>query len=345
MNLRMVYKIFSVCLLALSMGACTAWQNIPRSIGAATSPSPTPTPKPEAYIAYLYEGDLWVIQRNGANQRVVAAAPEGETIQDFVWAPDGSRIYFSIGLQIFEVILQTGNVASAGGLTASPGVSIDRLEMGRDGRTIVVQALDAYESPRLFAVAIGGNDSRELTVDEYGAIIGHRPPVIRNIGEMSVSPDGRRVLFKDIVETGEELFIADTETGARMKVSNLYDLSGFEESVESEGGRRLIEAAWSPDGRCVIFNPMQSCSETGLCYGRLFLVDAWQGAQLQLSVEMMVNLPGEWAGAWAVEPAGERVRDNKLLVYDDGSKIVVADTKGNPKALAEGHHPKWQPMP
>jgi len=333
MNFRIAFTTLYVCLLACLMGACSSWRNIAGSATPAASPVPGPPPKPKPFIAYLYEGDLWVIQRDGTNQHVVAAAPEGETIQDFVWAADGSRLYFSIGLQIFEVVLQTGNVANAGELITRPGVTIDRLEMGSDGKTIVIQALDADASARLFALTVGGSDSRELTIDEYSSVIKPRSPVIRAIGEMSVSPDGRHVLFKDVVGTGEELFVADAETGARIKVTNLYDLSGFEESVETEGGRRVIEATWSPDGRYVIFNPMQSCSETGLCYGRLFLVDAWGGAQLQLSVEMMINVPGEWA------------QGNKLLIYDDGSKIVVADTNGNPRALAEGHHPKWQPLP
>jgi hypothetical protein len=293
----------------------------------------------------LNDGDLWVVRSDGSDQRVLAAAPEGETIRDFIWAADGSRIYFAIGLQLFEVVLQTGNVASAGELAAQPGITIDRLELGRDGKTILIQALDdpqlrprpqfQAEAPRLFAAPIGSRDSRELTVDEYGALARRRPAVIRNFGEMSVSPDGQRLLFKDLVGNGEELFVAEVETGARIRITNLYELTGFEESVESEAvtsGRRVIEAAWSPDGRYVIFNPMQSCSETGLCYGRLFLVDSWGGAQLQLSIEMMIDLPMEWS------------RDSRWLVYDDGSRVVVADTNGNPKALAEGHHPKWQPM-
>jgi len=333
MNFRIAFKNLSVCLLACSMGACSSGLDIGRSATPTVSPAAGPTPKPKPYIAYLHEGDLWLIQSDGANQRVVAAAPEGETIQDFVWSMDGSRLYFSIGLQLFEVVFETGNVASAGELGVRPGVTLDRLEMGREGKTIVIQALDANASARLFALTVGERGSREVTIDEYGSLIKSRPPVIRGIGEMSVSPDGRRVLFKDIVGTGEELFIADAETGARIQVTNLYDLSGFEESVETEGGRRVIEATWSPDGRHIIFNPMQSCSETGLCYGRLFLVDAWGGAQLQLSIEMMINLPAEWSS------------DNKLLVYDDGSKIVVANTNGSPRALAEGHHPKWRPLP
>jgi hypothetical protein len=333
MNLRIAYKTLTLCLLACSVMACAPWQKTARSAAPASSPSPTPTPKSDRHIAYLYEGDLWVIRSDGTDQRVVAAAPEGETVQDFVWASDGSRLYFSIGLQIFEVILQNGNVASAGRLVARPGIVIDRLEMGRDDKTILVHALDTDASARLFAVMIGGTDSREVTVDEYGSAIKQRSTVIRGLGEMSVSPDGQRVVFKDVIGDGEELFVADVETGARIKVTNLNEMSGFEESVETEGGRRLIEATWSPDGRFIIFNPMQSCSETGLCYGRLFLVDAWGGAQLQLSTEMMINLPVEWAG------------DGKLLVYDDGSRIVVAETNGNQRMLAVGNQPKWQPLP
>lgn len=326
-------KTLSVCLLALSVWACSSWRQIGGSAAPSASPGAGPAPKPKPLVAYLHEGDLWVIQSDGTNRRLVTAAPEGETIQDFVWGSYGDRLYFSTAGGLFEVILQTGNLASAGELIAPPGVAIDGLEMGRDGKTIIVRTLDANASARLFVLTIGERESRMLTVDEYNSMIEQRPPIIRAIGEMSVSPDGRRVLFKDVVETGEELFVADTETGSRVKVTNLYELGGFEESVEIEGGRRVIGATWSPDSRYIIFNPMQSCSEAGLCYGRLFLVDAWGGAQRQLSSEMMIDLPGEWSN------------DNNLLVYDDGSRIMVADAGGNLRTLAEGHHPRWQPTP
>lgn len=276
---------------------------------------------------------MWLIRSDGTDQRLATAAPEGEAIQDFVWDAKGDRLYCSVGMQLVEVILQTGNLACAGELIAPPSGSIDSLEMGRDGKTLIVRTLDANASTRLFAVTIGERNSRELTVDDYSSMIELRPPIISAVGAMSVSPDGQRVLFKDVVGTGDELFVADAETGARVKVTNLYGMGGFEESVEIEGARRVIAATWSPDGRHIIFNPMQSCSEAGLCYGRLFLIDAWGGSQRQLSSEMMVDLPGEWSN------------DNKLLVYDDGSKIMVAGADGNARTLAEGYHPKWQPAP
>lgn len=300
---------------------------------AAPTPSVSPTPKPKPLIGYLDEGNLWTIQSDGMNKHLLAMAPEGVVIQDFVWSLDGSRIYFAIGLQFFEVVVQTGNVANAGELTGVPGIAVDRLEMGCDGKNIIVHAMDADTSVRILAFTIGQRGSRELTIDQYNAMALPRSTVVRSVAELSVSPDGKRVLFKGIVESGEELFVADLETGARMQVTDLYELSGFEDSVGTEGGRRVIEAAWSPDGRYIIFNPMQSCSETGLCYGRLFLVEAGGGVQLQLSIDMMVNVPNEWTS------------DGRMLVYDDGSKIVVTDTHGSPKALNEGNHPKWQPTP
>lgn len=323
--------IAALCLGLLWCSACGA-RSAPGSV-PASSASPTPnTPPPKPLMAYLREGNLWIIRSDGTDEQQLAVAPEGTTVQDFVWALDGKRIYFCIGLNFFEVTVATREAVGAGELTAPPGVVIDRLELGRDGKTLLVHALDADAAPRLFAVTPGQHEARELAVDDYLALQQSRPPVVRNVGELSVAPDGRRVLFKDLVGAGEELFIADVETGARQQLTNLYELSGFEESVAIEGGRRVLEAAWSPDGRYVVFIPMQSCSEMGFCFGRLFLVEAWGGTQAQLSAEMMINAPLEWTN------------DSQLLVYDEGDHVVVADTSGATRALAEGHHPKWQPV-
>src|SRR5262245_51240649 len=134
MNLA-ICKILSACLLALSAWSCSSWPRIARSAAPSASPQGSPTPKPKPYIAYLREGDLWVIQSDGANQRLVTAAPEGEAIQEFVWDPDGDRLYFSTGGRLLEVVLQNGNLASAGELSAAPDAAIDSLEIGRGGKT------------------------------------------------------------------------------------------------------------------------------------------------------------------------------------------------------------------
>ncbi|MBI3428211.1 MAG: PD40 domain-containing protein [Acidobacteria bacterium] len=268
---------------------------------------------------------------DGTGLRQIASAPAGATIQDFLWSPDGKRCYYAIGHHFYDVAIETGNLASGGELTAPAGITIDRLEMGRDKRTLVVHALDADSQARVYAVTIGEREARELAVDEYNALASATAPIIRQVGEMSVSPDTQFVLFKEVVGSGEELFVAEIETGRKWQVSNLSVLYGFEPSAETMGGRNILEATWSPDSRYIIFNPSQSCSEIGLCYGRLFLVDRWGGPQLQLSIDMMISLPLEWNGL------------NNLLAYDDGSEIVLSDTNGQTKRLADGNHPKWQP--
>jgi hypothetical protein len=202
MEIRGASAIAIFCLSAALLCSCS--QKNERAAMAAQTPVVSPSPKPKPLVAFLREGNLCAIQSDGMNLRTLAAAPENEAIQDFIWALDGSRIYFSIGLQFFEVVIQTGNVANAGELTAPPGVAVDRLEMGRDGKTIIVHALDANASPRLMALTVGHRESRDLTIDEYNALIQTRSPVVRNVGDLSVSPDTRRVLFKRVDGTGEE---------------------------------------------------------------------------------------------------------------------------------------------
>lgn len=326
---RSLISTLAFSLAAICFPACNS--KPPVANKPVQSPTPTPTPKPKPFVAYLKDGDLWAIRSDGSDERMLAVAAQGQTIQDFVWSADGARVYYVVGSQFYEVAIANGTVATSGALKAPPGVTIDRIEMGRDGQTFAIIAADANTLTRLYAVTIGQSEARELAIDQYNALIPQHPPVVHTVGEMAVSPNGDWVLFKDVVGAGEELFVSNVETGARFQITSLYQLGGFEESVETEGGRRVMEAAWSSDGRYVVFNPMQYCSEIGLCYGRLFLVEAFGGPQLQLSIEMMVNIPNGWA------------TDGDLLVYDDGSRVVVADTQGYPKALTDGHNPKWQP--
>lgn len=331
--LRKFSKFVLGCFYLSFLSACT-WSAAGESHEkpAASISTPSPVPRSQPYVAFLNEGNLWIIQSDGTGLRQLALAPPGEVIQDFLWSADGQHTYFVVGKRFFDVALATGNLASAGELTAPEGVTVDHLELGRDRQTLLVHALDADAQPRLYGVTLGEREARELSVDEYNALAPSVAPIIRRVGEMSVSPDAQYVLSKEVVGTGEELFVAEIETGRKWQVSNLSTLYGFEPSAEATGGRVILEATWSPNGRYVIFNPAQSCSETGLCYGRLFLVDKWDGAQLQLSIDMMISLPLEWNSR------------STLLVYDDGNEIVLSDNEGQTKRLADGNRPKWQPI-
>jgi hypothetical protein len=326
MKVRKITLNAALSLCALLLPACVVTPEGEKPARTQSSPAPR-----LPLIAYLHEGHLWVVQADGAGARLLARAPEGEAINHYVWSRDGSRCYFFIGPQLFAVSLSDGKVVEAGEMALPPEAAIDRLELGRDGATLLAHVLGAGAAPKPFALRVGQREAQELTVDEYQALAQPPPLVVRSFTDLAVSPDGRHLLFKEAVGNDEQLFVSDVETGARHQVSALGALSGFEESALRDGGRHLLEAAWSPDSRHVIFNPAQSCSELGLCYGRLFLAEVWGGTQLPLAREMMVNIPLEWN------------RAGTLLVYDDGGQVLLADTRGQIRRLGEGLRPKWQP--
>jgi WD40-like Beta Propeller Repeat len=303
------------------------------NVAYATSFPPASTAR---YIAYLNEGNLWAIRSDGSDMRMIALAPPFEAIQDFLWSADGQHIYFVVGTRFYDAALATGNLASGGALNLPANVSLDHLELGRDGATIIAHTMDEEGLPRVFGMPIGERAARELAVDEYNAMAAQPAPVIRRVGDLSVAPpngaDARFTLFKESFDTTEELFVSDLETGRRWQITDLAKLGDFEPSAEAIGGRFIIEAAWSPDGRYVLFNPGQSCSETGLCYGKLYLVEMWGGAARQLSLDMMISLPSEWS------------LTQNLLVYDDENEIVFSDQTGLTRRLAQGSRPKWQPL-
>jgi Tol biopolymer transport system component len=324
-TLRFALFLFSLCFLA-----CVVPQG-----RAPVEMQPSPTPQPLPLVAYLKEGNLWVVSADGSQARQLAAAPEDEAINLHVWSLDGQQIFFAVGQKFFAVALKDGQLREAGELIAPEGTTIDRLELSRDGQTLIAHTVEAVpgpnSAPKIFAVTTGKQEGRELTVDEYQALAQPQSATVRKLGDLAVSPDGRHLLFKQLNDNHEQLFVSDIETGARRQITRLERLDGFEEIALLENERRILEAAWSPDGRYIIFNPAQSCSAMGLCYGRLFLVDLWGGAQYPLSREMMVNLPAEWN------------QEGALLAYDDGGQVVLANTQGQITRLGEGNSPKWQP--
>lgn len=303
------------------------------------SPSPSPDPsltKPKQQISYLRDGALWLMKEDGTENRQIVPAPEESSVANQIWAKDGKKIYFNIGLNVYAYVLQEQKIETLGALQLPEGISIDRVELGNDNKTLLFQTIDSSDVmssvSRVYALSVTTPETRELSVDEYHALAPAQSTIVRNAGELSVSPDGRFVLFAEANEKDIQLFISDIETGNRHQITDLSSISDFEPAAMSDGGRRIIEATWSPDGHHVVFVPAQSCSEGGLCAGKMYLVDTWGGAQLQLALEMTANLAQEWN------------HEKNLLVYDDGGKILISDPLGQVKQLAEGNLPKWQPV-
>ncbi len=309
--------------------------NAPSQNPAAAAPSASLPAKPLQVISYLKDGGLWIMKEDGSDNRQVVPAPQEASIANALWAPDGSRVYFNIDLNLHAYVLLEQKVENLGKLEVTEGIALDRLELSTDQKTLLAHLIDTNDAlnfvPKIYAVTVNPIASRELTVDEYHALAPAQSSMIGKVGDLSVSPDGRFVLFAEATEKDVQLFVSDIETGNRHQVTDLSLLDGFEPTAMPDGSRRLIEATWSPDGHHIVFVPAQACSEFGLCSGKMYLVDTWGGAQLQLATAMTANLSQEWN------------HEKSLLVYDDNGQVVISDTQGQVKTLAEGTQPKWQP--
>lgn len=300
-----------------------------------SSPAVSPTPKPLRQISYLKDGGLWLVREDGSDNHQIVPAPEEASIANQLWAWDGSRIYFNIGLNLHAYIPLEQKVENLGALELPEGIALDRIELGSDDKTLLAHTIDTNDVlnsvPKIYAVTFYPLTSRELSIDEYHSLAPTQSSIIAKVGDLSVSPDGRFILFAEAIDSNIQLFVSDIETGNRHQITDLSLLEGFEPNAMPDGGRRLIEATWAPDGHHVVFVPAQSCSEFGLCSGRMYLVDAWGGAQLQLAAAPTASLSQEWNA------------EKSLMIYDDNGQIVISDTKGQLKSIGEGIQPKWQP--
>ncbi len=312
-----LFSLFAAALFA----SCQIHSKTPATI--VTRPSPS--------IAYLREGELWTMMEDGKEEAAVATPPAEEVISDFIWSNDGEALIYAIGSQINRLALPDGKTSVIGSPQLPPGLGIDRLELSRSPQIIIIQTTDADGQNRAFSFSLNDQKTLELSIDGYNRIAPLQPPVVRQLTDLSVAPDLNRLLFKAVPTHHEELFVADLETGARQQITDLNQLDGFEQTSEFDGVRHIIEASWSPDGRYAIFNPAQSCSEVGLCYGRIYLVDSWGGRQQRLSEEMVVN------------PAVEWTPDSKRFLFEDGGHITAGEIGQTVKRLAEGSRPKWRP--
>jgi hypothetical protein len=311
----------------------TAIQAAPAATGQAVPGSPQPRPQP--LVSYLKDGSLWVTREDGGEQRQLVAAPPDRAINYHVWSRDGSRIYFNVGLELYAFDFKEQKAQALAVLPLPPTATLDRLEAGREPGELIARTVDANDTlntpPRVFALKAGQGAPAELSVDEYQAMAPPQSAVIHSVGEMSVAPDGKALLFWEVVGADEQLFVADIETGARLQVTDLSLLDGFDATASPDGVKRLIEATWSPDGEHIVFIPAQSCSEAGFCFGRLYVVSRWGGPAHQLAADMVTNLAAEWN------------RAGTKLVYDDQGQVLIADTHGQIRPLAEGNQPRWQP--
>jgi hypothetical protein len=331
MTLTKVPCTVTLALCSLLFSTCSP--SLREAPSATPSPSLSPTPPPAGLVAFLSEGAVFTVDSEVAGAKPVRIGQAEEQVDEFLWSADGKSVLLASGLRLTSASTDGAGSNLLGVVAAPSGTTLDRLQASLRPDVIIVHANDRAAAPHVYAFETGTRTTRELTIDQYADLVPAEPPTIHGFSEFSVSPDLMRVLYKAAVGIDEQLFVSDLERGYRTQLTAIEAIEGFEESVDGDGGRRIIAASWSPDGRFILFNPAQSCSESGLCYGQLFMVDSLNGKTHRLSQGMMVGLDAAW-----------NKRGTKLL-FEDGGRIFLSTTAGESRALADGNRPRWQPVP
>ncbi|MGA9671895.1 MAG: protein kinase, partial [Terracidiphilus sp.] len=180
---------------------------------------------------------------------------------------DGSRIYFDEGSVGSYHIVQ---IAATGGPTAIVPTGLDNAQitsLSQDGSTLLGAAGDANVLPLLTFPLPAGEPRRVGSIEIYdsdyfpdGRILfsvgkdlsivegdGSNPRKILSAGGLiadpAVSPDGKRLVFTLISPGRGPLSINEANT----------DGSGLHPIVESGDSGRVCCAAWTPDGRYIVY--------------------------------------------------------------------------------------------
>lgn len=274
------FKVFCIC-AALACRAMALEGDADGAVPAAEDWSriylaENPTVSPDgSEIAFDWCGRIWRASSSGG---VASPLTSGDPVDAHpVWSPDGNRIIFSTQrdgyVRIYEMPLDEGGAALAPRPVTSHSEGMTLCSFAPDGRFVAVALRDSVPEARVS----GANTRRAYFVATNGAeeLIFDAPAC-----EVSVSPDGRRVLF---ATTGDTLAARwrkrrpGSTTPANSDVW-LYDIETktFTALADTRADER--EPLWRPDGegfyflsdeggvRNIWFKPL-SFAKDGRCKG------------------------------------------------------------------------------
>ena len=211
---------------------------------------------PSGQIAFVRDGDIWVMDANGGNAIRLTSSPLTE--RDPTWSPDGRTIAFVRahatdgydvcrdklclidpgGGDVRAASFELGPSIMPGTRHAETSYGIDDIAWEPDGTDICVAAnsyaweegIGVMNNNQLYLVHPDGTSQRRI-----GPLI---QGIYGGINELSWRPDGSQLLMSEVFRQG----------GGRAVV---YDLHSEEVTVpfpSERGGRTMWNAAWSPDG-------------------------------------------------------------------------------------------------
>lgn len=219
-------------------------------------------------VAYAQAGAIWSVGFDGEPPTKIV--PKVTWERPLASSPDGSRlIYWDHAQGHWDLWMCGSDGRNPRNLTTDLPGGCRSAVFSPDGRAI---AFMCDGPPGLYTMALDGSGKKRLSAE------GHRddPPVW--------SPDGKRLAFHSLTESGPNVFVADLATG------------------EVSGVGRGSRPQWTPDGRALLFGRTEGVSRLALD-GRTS--SAWTGRKGQ-SYELLASLPGgrvAWR-SWPVERIG-----------------------------------------
>jgi Tol biopolymer transport system component len=200
---------------------------------------------------------LWVMDADGANQRLVTELPEKVEFEAPAWSPDGRSLAFvrhpgEDASQVTVVAVRGGVPVVVGSL---PGASYS-ISWSPDSRALTF-TVKADEALAQYVAAADGSDTYRITAEEDGAGFGHWSPTAEDT--TGVRPEATVVAPAPEASYGGLLVYSCPSAEGREICTVRPD--GTEHSQVTQDGGYASYPRWSPDGRWIAYLSLHEAAE------------------------------------------------------------------------------------
>lgn len=250
---------------------------------------------------------IFVMNADGTHERRLLLDREDPSDDDLgaaEWTPDSKRIVVEINYEIYSMNLRGGNRRK---LTTCQRPCASYPAVGPDGRIAYVDV---------------NADIYVMNADGSGA---HRIVEVSNPGEITWSPNGRKLLYVAGQSAGSDVFVVNA------------DGTGLRNLTHSQ--THQYAATWSPDSRRIAFVR----HVIGQSRRQIYTVSVSGGEARNLSRSRSADGGPDWS------PDGTRIAFSRTLVGEDRSELFVMAADGSDQRrltrnMFEDYAPMWQPL-
>ncbi len=233
--LAMPMRVLAILLALLLL--LIAALSVPLLFGTRSLPATVVTEWRNGLITWAEDGDIWVVDPDVGEPRVLIGGPELDDGSD--WSPDGTRIAFVRAVGMGSALM----IAEADGTNVrqvmpKPAPSIDWFTWSPDGSRFTI-ASTTFGISHVTVAAADGTSVEELDL-EYSAGFPVWYPDGRSLMVRMGTPDGTGLFPVSVPEgvVGAPILLSDT-------TSPFY--------AGDRGINDLMEADFSPDGQHIVY--------------------------------------------------------------------------------------------